>query len=1215
MRVLVYDATDGDLLHSLKNHKEAVYAVSYSRDGQRFASGGADSTIVIWSNKAEGLLKYSHADPIQSLEYNPVTHQLASATASDFGLWSPEKKHVAKHKVASKVCCMAWSPDGQTLALGLFGGQVSMRDRQGAELAVINRSEPVWSLSYNPVPGVAAGGTDSLAVGCWDGTLSFYTYDETASQMQQIGKDRPLGFDPTTVSHYSGGDYILVGGTDNKTMLATKEGVMLCPVSEGDDWVWCSAGRPKHNYVAVGRNDGTIAMNQLVFNTVHGLYQDRYAWRDCMTDVIVTHLISEQKVRIRCRDYIKKIAVYKDRLAVQLPSRVIIYELTNADPYDMHYRVKEKIQKALDCNLLVVTTNHVILCQEKKLQLYSFAGEKEREWVMEAVIRYIKVVGGAPGREGLLVGLKNGGVLRIFVDKAFPQLLVTHTAAVRCLDMSANRLQLAVVDENAKVYVYDVATQKVTYEAEGANSVAWNADFEDMFCYSGNGVLSTKTGDCPVHQQKLQGFVVGFAGSKIFCLHYVSMQTIDVPQTASMLRYIEDKDFRKAYEVACLGVTEADWRTLATEAMANMHLDIARRAFIRVRDVHFIGLLNRIEGARKASGGLGDGGTADDAMMAEIFAYQGKYQEAAKRYGRIGMTDRAMQMFSDLRQFDEAKRWADSVGTSGGGAHVQELMQRQAEWSEEVNDNVQAAEMYIKLGKFDKAIALLGRGTNVEKLAELARTMDSSHPTALRACAQYLQKAGAVKHAREAYERLGDTAALVKLAVSEQEWDSAFRLLRSAPQLREEVYLPFAQHLVSQDRFDEAREAYAKAGRPDMGALMLEQLTHNAVSERRFADAGVYYWQLAMDELTRLHGVEGSGARSLRKYQALLHRAEIYHAYDIVYSNTDTAFTTAFQPTIFNAARLLLGRLTRAEAPSGVSLVYVLHALATHGEAMGAYKLARHAYNRLQALRVPPTWQEQVDIACIAINSRPFSDDETLLPVCYRCGTVNPILNGDHENCVNCGCEMVVSYLTFELLPLVRFELEPGISHEEAQQLLAIEPSSGGWAAGGGERAGGYGGRRENRTDVGESLRLDDDDDDIAAALGSGATAWDEQASIPGAPITATRGMLRDLRDTEVKVRKLPGLPPAYYRLMDPDVSIACSPAGKFFELDEYELAVLEADGKAPFCRTPLAADGSPMDTEARDLGDAAAAAKGPKLGDLSASAKWNALSIANSIL
>lgn len=34
--------------------------------------------------------------------------------------------------------------------------------------------------------------------------------------------------------------------------------------------------------------------------------------------------------------------------------------------------------KKLECNLLVVTSMHIVLCQEKKLQLHNFVGVKQR---------------------------------------------------------------------------------------------------------------------------------------------------------------------------------------------------------------------------------------------------------------------------------------------------------------------------------------------------------------------------------------------------------------------------------------------------------------------------------------------------------------------------------------------------------------------------------------------------------------------------------------------------------------------------------------------------------------------------------------------------------------------------------------------------------------------------------------------------------------------
>eukprot|EP00735_Rhodelphis_limneticus_P013896 TRINITY_DN7858_c0_g1::TRINITY_DN7858_c0_g1_i1::g.23657::m.23657 TRINITY_DN7858_c0_g1::TRINITY_DN7858_c0_g1_i1::g.23657 ORF type:complete len:1206 (-),score=375.70,sp/A8WGF4/IF122_XENTR/55.15/0.0,WD40/PF00400.27/1e+02,WD40/PF00400.27/1.8e-10,WD40/PF00400.27/5.9e+02,WD40/PF00400.27/14,WD40/PF00400.27/0.33,WD40/PF00400.27/13,WD40/PF00400.27/0.039,WD40/PF00400.27/1.9e+02,Coatomer_WDAD/PF04053.9/43,Coatomer_WDAD/PF04053.9/56,Coatomer_WDAD/PF04053.9/70,Coatomer_WDAD/PF04053.9/0.32,Coatomer_WDAD/PF040 len=1160
-RVMVYDAVDGDLQHSLKGHKDTVYCVDYSRDGKRFASGGADKTIIIWTFKAEGILKYAHNDAIQYLAYNPVTQQLASVTHTDFGLWSPEQKSVSKHKVSSRILCASWTNDGQYLALGMFNGQVGIRDKNGQEKVLIPRNAPVWTLAWNPSRDEPF---DILAVGCWDQTLSFYQLSGI-----QVGKDRPLKFDPCCVSYFSDGEYLLVAGSDKKVTLRTKEGVRLTTIAEKEDWVWCARNRPKQNYVAVGCNDGTISTYQLIFSTVHGLYQDRYAYRDKMTDVIIQHLITDQKVRIKCRDYVTKIAVFRDRLAVQLPDRVIIYELSHEDAYDMLYRVREKIQQKLECNLLVVTSLHIILCQEKKLQLYNFEGHKEREWILESVIRYIKVIGGPSGKEGLLVGLKSGLVLKIFIDNPFPIQLIRHKVSIRCLDLSASRRKLAIVDENANVTVYDVHTKELVFQDSNANSVAWNSEFEEMFCWSGNGVLNIKTGDFPLYTRKLQGFVVGFKGSKIFCLHYASMQTIDVPQSASLYRYIEKKDWDNAYKVACLGVTESDWKLLAMEALASMSLEIARKAFIRVRDMRYIELLNNIELARKMPG------HDDSLFVGEVLAYQGKYQEAAKMFAKANKADKAIEMFTDLRQWDDAKRWA----SQNEGISVKDLIRQQADWSSEVNDLKGAAEMYIAAGEYVKAIQILGDKASIEELIELVRTLNKMDTQALGLCAHYLRKAGNHQYARETYLKMNDMKALMELHVEFQKWDEAFGLLRAHPQYKELVYLPYANWLALADRFDEAQDAFKLAGRPEAAAKMLEQLSHNAVMECRFADAAYYFFMLAHEKLklcstqvsTPYQKLPAADQQHVDRYYEFLDLSELYYAYHLVYKYTVEPFTATSSETLFNATRFLMNRLVSYQStPLGIRKVYVLYAMAKLAKQLGAFKLARIAYEKLQHLTLPPAWKDQVELNSIMIRSKPFSDPEELLPICYRCSQTNHLVNDHGDMCATCMHPVVRSYLSFDHLPLVEFILDDGISDDEAQRLINMEPPTDTTK----KKAKGGDGWRETDAGSFQALRLDADDEPDEDILNNDNPFTQQLMNYYDAerdcylPIRADARMLQSFpRDEIFVVKNTAPLRTRYFRTMLPDLPITLK-NGHFFHEEDYEASILQKHHPCPFLRT-----------------------------------------------
>ncbi|XP_052632846.1 intraflagellar transport protein 122 homolog isoform X7 [Harpia harpyja] len=1197
-RLLVYDTSDGTLIQPLKGHKDTVYCVAYAKDGKRFASGSADKSVIIWTSKLEGILKYTHNDSIQCVSYNPLTHQLASCSSSDFGLWSPEQKSVSKHKTSSKITCCSWTNDGQYLALGMFNGIVSIRNKNGEEKVKIERtggaSSPIWSICWNPSsrwenfwsradeqeesvhsyleeipvlksrPGSRQYSqtegedheeeetsmdfnldehNDILAVADWGQKLSFYQLSG-----KQIGKDRMLNFDPCCVSYFTKGEYILLGGSDKQVSLFTKDGVRLGTIGEQSSWVWTCKVKPDSNYVAVGCQDGTISFYQLIFSTVHGLYKDRYAYRDSMTDVIVQHLITEQKVRIKGRELVKKIAIYKNRLAIQMPEKILIYELYSDDSSDMYYRVKEKIVKKFECNLLVVCSDHIILCQEKRLQCLSFSGIKEREWLMESLIRYIKVIGGPPGREGLLVGLKNGQILKIFVDNVFAIVLLKQSTAVRCLDMSASRNKLAVVDENDTCLVYDIHTKELLFQEPNANSVAWNTQCEDMLCFSGGGYLNIKASNFPVHQQKLQGFVVGYNGSKIFCLHVFSMSAVEVPQSAPMYQYLERKMFKEAYQIACLGVTDTDWKELAMEALEGLEFETAKKAFTRVRDLRYLELISSIEERKK------HGENNNELFLADVYAYQGKFHEAAKLYKKSGHENLALNMYSDLRMFDYAK---DFLG-SGDPKDTKMLIKKQADWAKNINEPKAAVEMYLSAGEHMKAIEISGDHGWVDMLIEIARKLDKAEREPLSKCAFYFKKLDNPGYAAETYMKVGDLKALVHLHVETHRWEEAFALSEKHPEFKDDVYVPYAQWLAENDRFEEAQKAFHKAGRQSEAVRVLEQLTHNAVVESRFNDAAYYYWMLSMQCLDIAQENEQQKTEMLQKFHHFQHLAEVYHVYHSIQRYTEEPFSFHLPETLFNISRFLLHSLTK-ETPLGISKVNTLFALAKQSKALGAYKLARHAYDKLQGLQIPARFQKSIELGSLTIRSKPFHDSEELVPLCYRCSTNNPLLNNLGNVCINCRQPFVFSASSYEVLHLVEFYLEDGITDEEAVALIDLEvPRLN---------------KRENKwqemmSDHAQSLRLDDntdiieDDDPFTAKLSF------EQGGSEFVPVIVNRAVLQSMSRRDVLIKRWPKpLRWQYYRSLLPDASITmCPSCFQMFHTEDYELLVLQ-HSCCPFCR------------------------------------------------
>lgn len=268
-------------------------------------------------------------------------------------------------------------------------------------------------------------------------------------------------------------------------------------------------------------------------------------------------------------------------------------------------------------------------------------------------------------------------------------------------------------------------------------------------------------------------------------------------------------------------------------------------------------------------------------------------------------------------------------------------------------------------------------------------------------------------------------------------------------------------------------------------------------------------------------------------------------------------FSFHLPETLFNISRFLLHSLTK-DTPLGISKVNTLFTLAKQSKALGAYKLARHAYDKLQGLQIPTRFQKSIELGSLTIRSKPFHDSEELVPLCYRCSTNNPLLNNLGNVCINCRQPFVFSASSYEVLHLVEFYLEEGITDEEAVSLIDLEAPRH---------------KRENkwqeiRSNDSQTLRLDEtvdpmgDDDPFTAKLSF------EQGGSEFVPVVVNRSVLRSMSRRDVLIKRWP--PPLqwqYFRSLLPDASITmCPSCFQMFHSEDYELLVLQHTC-CPYCR------------------------------------------------
>lgn len=1039
--VVFYDSITGNEINRCEKHTGDVTCVSFRKDSQIFASGGKDNIVYFWdvTKLDKPINKITFQDPLIRMGFNPCHMTLLSMSKTCLTI--VKDKAPSKYPLNSTAVDFCWTNDGMKFAICFENGIVSIRDMSSnkeEKKIVINEDHPekitccVFSNSRFIHKEYA------LYVCTWD--KNFHILDLFNTQILDTKK---LTADPISIALYKD-DYILVGTNNREINFFTKEGIFVANITERiNSWVTAVKSLDKLNYVMSCSNDGSIMCHQVNFQVIHGIYNEKYVFRKNLKEIVIHDLLSGNKTSIVTKKYIRKLAVFKDIVAALTTDKVHIYKISSEDN-----KVKYYIQWESELSLMLLASNHLIICHDNHVYLFPLLNDVaiittvEREWSFETDVKYLRVLGGAPKREGVICGLRSGEIMILYLDNQFPVMIYTHEIGVRSLDINFSRNKLAIIDDNYDLTLVDLVTKSVIWRDVKAKSIAYNSELENMISYSYEGNVYIKTSDFPPISEKMSGVIVGFRGTKVFMLQTGNnVSILDISNSQSIMKYAEKKEFKESYKVACLGATNQEWIYLGFESLLNFDFQIAANCFKKIQDIRLINLTLELEQEKKES-------VNEDVIRGDIYSNIGKYKDASEFYIKGGNPGKAQEMYATLKMYAEALEIKAKYMQGGDNTFTDAILAQQADWLTENHKYKEAADLYIAIGRKKKGIEIYGDHAYLDNLIDICRGLTKDNDAELISlCGHYFKKNHNHLFASEAYLKLGDQKSLVYMNVELKKWDEAFILSRENKVLSEYVHLQYAETLILEDKFQEAQNYYRKADRVDLSMKLLNKLIDNAVYEKRYKDASFLFISYTNDalnnikdflvELTKLIKED---SYKLKEFKDANEFANLFNAYDYVYKYVEEPFSSDLLSIddngLFNASIYLVNKITNYKAYNqqikALAPAYVYFALGMFAKQFSAFKTARIAFEKLSNLIFPLSWSDKIDKEILEIRTKPYVDKDNLLNTCFNCMHSNPLINLNGDICNMCAAPFIRCCISFEVLPLVEFKPVKTISTDQA---------------------------------------------------------------------------------------------------------------------------------------------------------------------------------------
>lgn len=281
----------------LAGHDRDVYALAYSPDGRRLASGGRDGSIVLWDPTTKMALRCleGHGGEINALAFSKDGKLLASSSDDRTAkIWRAREGDclatLSKHK--GNVFGVDFSPDGSLIATGGAGGEIFLWNAATKEATPLpsKTNDDVEQLTFSPDGRWLAAARAKTGVHVWDVLRrSFFksfaddsgatcvSFSPDGRQLAIVGKhsvigiwdlqsgerDLRIGSDHAdtiqSIMFHPDGRSVLTGSRDSTARRVCLKRRRCEQVYRGHTArIWCAVWAPNGQEFATGSEDGSV---------------------------------------------------------------------------------------------------------------------------------------------------------------------------------------------------------------------------------------------------------------------------------------------------------------------------------------------------------------------------------------------------------------------------------------------------------------------------------------------------------------------------------------------------------------------------------------------------------------------------------------------------------------------------------------------------------------------------------------------------------------------------------------------------------------------------------------------------------------------------------------------------------------------------------------------------------------------------------------------